>query len=122
MLASLWFGAMIWGLIFREAEPNHAPMFPHFDKVVHFLLFFSQFWLLARAFLTAKKSVPYAILWVAALLMAIGTEWAQAALTHTRQADFWDGIADILGASIALTMAHHAQKIWTRQQLKIKAE
>lgn len=122
VLAILWFSAAIWGLIFREALPNHAPMFPHFDKLAHCLLFFGQFWLLARAFLAAKKPVPYAVLWCFALVMAMGTEWAQAAFTHSRQADVWDCVADMLGATIALMLAHHAHKIWTRQATEIKAE
>lgn len=114
ILASCWFGAAIYGLIFRESAGNPAPPFPHFDKWAHALLFFVQFWLLARMWVAAKKDIPYKSLLCLALLMAVATEWAQAAFTHTRQADVWDGVADMVGASVALYLAHHAVRIWAR--------
>lgn len=120
--AILWFGLAIYGLIVRQSSPDHIPMFPHFDKVAHCLLFFCQFWLLARACWTANRQIPYALLTGLALLMAVGTEWAQAAFTTTRTADVWDGVADMFGTLIALRLAYHATQIWTRQSTEIKAE
>ncbi len=122
VLAILWFGLAIYGLIFRQSSPDSAPMFPHFDKVAHCLLFFCQFWLLARACWTAKRRIPYGWLLGWALLMAVGTEWAQATFTTTRTADVWDGVADMVGTLIALGLGHHATQIWTRQSAEIKAK
>lgn len=115
-LSGAWFCAMIYALLLHSSSGNTpSPPFPHFDKLVHTLLFFIQFWLIVRAFIHAKKALPYWQLLLLSLILAIGTEWAQAALTTTRQADVWDGVADLLGASVALLLGRHALKIWTRQ-------
>ena len=105
LLALLWFGAGVYALLFREAEGGAAP-FPHFDKVAHFALFFGQFWLLAKAWLAEKRPIPYRSLLIAALILAAGSEAAQALFTHTRQGSWLDGLADVAGAATALWLAH----------------
>ena len=114
IFALMWFGLIVYGLL-RESPPNGVSLFPHFDKVAHFLLFFCQTWLLARAFLVVKIRVPYMRLWGIMLILALGTECAQATFTSTRHADFWDGVADMFGTSIALLFAQKASEIFTRQ-------
>ena len=120
IFALMWFGLITYGLL-RESSPDGVSLFPYFDKVAHFLLFFCQTCLLARAFLAAKMRVPYMSLWVVMLILAFGTECAQATLTTTRDADFWDGVADMFGASIALLFAQKASEIFTRQSDEKKA-
>lgn len=110
ILSIMWFGAGVYALIFREASGNPIPPFPHFDKVAHCLLFFCQIWLLARTWIEAKKRVPEIALLIFALVLAIGSEWAQATFTLTRQADVWDGVADMVGALLALGLARYWQK------------
>lgn len=104
LLAVLWFAAGVYSLIFRESSSS-APPFPHFDKFAHFCLFLAQFWLLAKAYIVEKKTVPYRGLLLTALVYALGSEWAQAALTATRQGSFGDAAADLAGASLALWLA-----------------
>lgn len=110
-LAILFFLTIIYGLIFRENNDFSIPTFPHLDKVMHCLLFFGQIWLLARGFIYAQRPIPYVHLLIFALVLAIGTEWAQATFTRTRQADFWDGVADMVGASVALLVARTQYQI-----------
>ena len=102
--AAVWFAAGIYALIFREAG-NAPPPFPNFDKVAHFALFFGQIWLAAKAYIKHAVRVPYLGLAVFALLFALGSEWAQAAFTLTRQASWGDVLADMAGAAAALWFA-----------------
>lgn len=104
LLAVLWFAAGVYGLIFREAG-SAPPPWPHFDKIAHCGLFFGQFWLLSKVFRAQGRSIPLLPLWLSALLLAVVSEWAQAAFTLTRSADWLDGVADMLGASAALWLA-----------------
>ena len=55
IFALMWFGLIVYGLL-RESPPNGVSLFPHFDKVAHFLLFFCQTWLLARAFFGSENT------------------------------------------------------------------
>lgn len=110
----LWLGVMLYGLL-RESVPMAGDRYlftlTHFDKVVHFLLFFGQTWLFSRAFLAAKMAVPYMGLLLGALVLAIATEWGQSVWTFTRQADVWDGVVDVAGAVLALLFAQKASAI-----------
>ncbi|MDD0822949.1 VanZ family protein [Mannheimia sp. AT1] len=101
LLALIWFILGIYGLIFREAG-NSLPLFPHFDKVAHFALFFVQILLLAIAFIKSRNYIPYFSLFLFALLYAFGSELGQTYFTQTREGSWLDGIADMLGAGCAL--------------------
>ncbi|MDO5639864.1 MAG: hypothetical protein Q4G28_08330 [Neisseria sp.] len=105
LLALAWFAGGTYALLFREADGG-VPPFPHFDKVAHFALFFGQIWLIAKAYLAEKRAIPYRSLLVLALLVAAGSEVAQAVLTRTREGSWLDGAADLLGACAALWLAH----------------
>ena len=105
LLALLWLAAGLYSLLFREAAGG-APPFAHFDKVAHFALFFGQFWLAAKAFMQAQRPIPYAALFTLAVLLAAGSEVAQALFTQSRQGDLLDGLADVAGAATALWLAH----------------
>ncbi|WP_373745781.1 VanZ family protein [Neisseria dentiae] len=105
LFAVLWFFAVIYSLLLKESDDG-TPPFAHFDKVAHFALFFGQFWLLAKAFMRDGLAVPYRLLFVSAVLVAAGSEMAQALLTRTREGSIADGLADVLGAAAALWLAH----------------
>ena len=98
LLAIVWFVAGIYSLIFKESG-NTPPPFPNFDKVAHFALFFAQIWLLAKSYIHEKAKIPYLGLLIFALLFAVGSEWAQATFTTTREGSIGDGIADMLGSA-----------------------
>lgn len=115
LLAALWLAAGIYSLLFREAEGG-VPPFPHFDKVAHFALFFGQFWLAAKAYIQASRPIPYRTLLTLGLIFAAASEYAQASFTTTRQGTVGDGIADLLGCSVALWVA--AKQLQARRALK----
>ena len=54
----------------------------------------------------AKRPIPYVALFTLAVLLAAGSEVAQALFTQSRQGDLLDGLADIAGAATALWLAH----------------
>ena len=116
--ALLWFIAGIYSLIFRESNSHTAPPFPHFDKIAHAALFFAQTWLLAKAWLAERKPPPIAALFTFALCYAISSEIAQHLFTQTRQGDPLDALADMIGSSIALYLAHRAHQHRHRQPEK----
>lgn len=118
-LAIIWFVAGIYALIFRESTGKNAPPFPHFDKMAHALLFFAQMWLLAKAFLSEKKPIPMVGFWIFALICAVASELGQHFFTLTRQADFWDGVADMVGASVAIYLAHSLSQSYAKNMKKI---
>ena len=107
-LSVLWFAGMMYALLLHQG--SNAPLpFAHFDKVVHAALFFGQFWLLAKVFLLLRRPVPWQALLLVALVLAAGSEWAQGALTASRQADWRDAAADMAGAAAALYFAAQVQ-------------
>lgn len=104
LFAVLWFAAAVYSLLFREADGSVLP-FAHFDKAAHFVLFFAQFWLCAKAFMNSGLAVPNRLLLVLALLFAAGSEIGQALFTRTREGGIGDAAADMLGACAALWLA-----------------
>ena len=117
-LAILWWLAGAYALIWRESSPMSAPPFPHFDKMAHFFLFFAQTWLLAKIWLSARRTLPIVPLLGFALCNAVASEWAQAVFTVSRQADVWDGVADMIGAAAALYVAVCIQNIRTKRNAR----
>lgn len=105
VLAVLWWIGGVYALIFRENTGVDLLPFPYFDKYAHVMLFFAQIWLLIKAYLVSSKPIPYKILFIFALICAVLSEWAQAVFTVSRQADFWDGVADMTGTVAALYFA-----------------
>lgn len=104
LFALLWFAAGVYFLIFREADGS-VPPFAHFDKAAHFALFFAQFWLCAKAFMSERRPIPYIALLAVAALLAVVSEAAQAMFTQTREGSAADALADIAGAVTALWLA-----------------
>lgn len=107
VFALLWF-AVCWFGILRESTDNAPPPFPYFDKVAHCGMFFAQIWLFSRSFLADKKNIPYIGLMVFTLAFAVCSELAQLWFTQTRSAEVADGLADVLGAILALLLAGNA--------------
>ncbi|MDO4878123.1 MAG: VanZ family protein [Neisseria sp.] len=110
LLAAVWLVLLWYGLLRESGGRLPAPPFPHFDKAVHFAIFFAQFWLAARAFPEAGRRPPYRALALAALLLAAATETAQWLFTATRSGDFYDAAADSAGAAAALLLAGRVRR------------
>ena len=87
---------------------------PHFDKVIHFMLYFIFTLLLISGNNSQKhqrRVTINAILWAAAISLPYGivVEVLQHFIFTTRSAEFWDIVANILGfltASLAYRPAN----------------
>ena len=102
--ACAWFVLSAYGFFMRPPSIG-VPLFPHFDKFVHFALFFGQLWLVARAYTSQMRPVNNALWLSLALIWAIAIELIQNTLPN-RSADVWDAVADMAGALCALYIAH----------------
>lgn len=109
--AFIWFLLGIYTLLFREQNTHAAPPFPHFDKVLHLCLFFAQTWLNAKIWMSQSRRVPYWGLGIFGLCYALSSEWAQHFFTQTRNGDFYDVVADLMGVLLALKWANIRTKL-----------
>lgn len=101
--AAAWFVLSAYGFFMRPPSVG-IPLFAHFDKFVHFALFFGQFWLIARAYGLHSKVISLPVWGVCALIWAVAVELVQSQLPN-RSADVFDVVADMAGALCALLLA-----------------
>ena len=94
---------------------DHAPSVkPSFlgiptDKLVHFIMFFPFPILAFLAFDQFTDNLKSSLLFTGAtflvgILLALGTEWGQAHLTHYRSGDGWDLLADTIALTISSSL------------------
>ncbi len=117
--------AMVLYLCFGHFENIHSVPrtilgFPS-DKVVHFCMFFPFPILAFLAFDQLTETVPQTLCFagitlVVGLLLALGTEWGQARLTHYRMGDRQDFLAD----SLALLLSTAIVIFWDIRKQKKK--
>lgn len=108
---ALW-AALILVLTSIPAPPDLAGGIPHLDKVVHFLLYAAEGWLVTRALRTRRPlSLAAALLGIAAF--AALDEWHQQ--FFVRSPNMLDWIADLLGASVGIAAASRARDVETAQ-------
>ena len=93
------------GLIFWQSSgplPPETPSLPGLDKLAHAAVYALLAWLAARAFATLPwKAYSGLIPWTAALFAALYglSDEVHQAFVPGRSADFWDLVADTLGAA-----------------------
>ena len=108
----VWFG-LLWILSSRPGS-GQPPLFPHFDKLLHFTYFFGGGFLTAgwlSRFQTPRPEwrviLPTAI--IAMALIGISDEWHQLHTPGRSGGDPWDWLADLLGGAagaFTLKFAH----------------
>ena len=99
-MALLIFIGSCYGL-FGRAPASPLPDGVGVDKVVHFLMFFGQFYVLGRALKPSRLGLLG--LWCVALGWALTSEFIQGHFT-ARTMDVWDAVADMLGATLAVAL------------------
>jgi VanZ family protein len=113
----IWLALICYGLFLPANNLPIKPFFqiPHFDKLVHFGLFFVFSLLLFRPY---KKLKTRYIFWapVTALLSGIILESAQQALSSSRNSDVYDLIANVAGifTSIFAYQIYISGKKWEK--------
>lgn len=94
----LWLAIICYGLFIPAGNLPTKPFLsiPHFDKLVHFSLFFGLCLLLFRPFKKLKfKSYFWAP--VISVLMGLLLETTQQLITISRSSDFYDFLANTVG-------------------------
>lgn len=102
--AALYFVASVYALL--QPGSGEPPPFAHFDKLGHALLFAVQAALMQRGWPRLAPVPAFVLL----LAWALASEGLQAWLTTTRQGDWLDATADMLGAGLALWLGWAARR------------
>lgn len=108
MLALIWLILLTYALLLKPT--GNMPKIPNADKFAHFGLFFGQFWFLGRSLIVLPFKTYWAIGVGLALFLAISSEILQG-LTGYRSMEFFDGVADMVGAILALWTVKWADKM-----------
>lgn len=103
----IWVPSLAWASLIGylltatfEVEPEPW-MFPHIDKVIHFILFATLAWLLWPAWQIRLNRYRYAAVGLSFFLAATygaATEYVQTLLPD-RHGNLWDAVANALGAA-----------------------
>lgn len=107
ILALLWFALLLYALLLKPT--GNLPKVANADKIAHFGIFFGQFWLMGRSLVNYPNKIYWTIGILFALFLAVGTEILQG-MTGYRSQEFWDGVADMVGAGVALGLVKWADK------------
>ncbi len=99
----LWLLIIFYGLLVPANALPIKPFLniPHFDKIVHFSLFFVLCLLLIRP-LKVLKWKPYLLAPLIAITMGGLLELGQRYLTSSRSSDFYDFLANTTGVLVSL--------------------
>ena len=98
----LWLAFICYGLFIPASSLPSKPFLniPHFDKLVHFSLFFVFCLLLFRPFKKLESKYYFLAPFTAITFGGI-LEWAQRLISVTRSSDFYDFIANASGILLA---------------------
>lgn len=111
----LWLAIICYGLFIPAGNLPSKPFLsiPHFDKMVHFALFFGLCILLFKPF--KKLNLKYYIIAPAiSLSLGILLETTQQMVTASRSSDFYDFLANTMGI-VAATLFYYffvSEKKW----------
>lgn len=99
----VWLALICYGLFIPANELPTKPFIniPHFDKMVHAILFFTLCLLLFRPF--KKLNLKYYLFAPAtAIFFGAVLESSQRFLSHSRSSDFYDFLANLTGILISI--------------------
>ncbi len=99
----LLIGTILFLSLTKVQAPPSLPLFPHIDKVAHFLMYLALSYTflfdITRSYTHGYvKKLPVALSFTFATLIGILVELGQKHLTEGRQAELADGLANMAGA------------------------
>jgi VanZ family protein len=101
-----WLPPALWAALILVLTSIPAPSgpatFPYLDKIVHFLMYAGQGWLVARA-LRTRRFAALAVALVGIAVFGFLDEWHQQFVS--RDPNLFDWIADVIGASVGIALA-----------------
>jgi len=121
-----WLPVFIWGgWIFWMSSQSNVPepgiwLPPHFDKLVHALIYGILSCLIYPFMRSAGLNRIHAavVSVVSASLYGVTDEWHQSMVAN-RMSDIYDWIADTIGACIVFLVARHEERILSKFSRKI---
>lgn len=100
ILACLWVVIITFLSLYNLNDvPSVNVNIPNKDKIAHFMFYFVFVFLWYKAFLESTKKLTYIVL--IAIIYGIVIEVLQRAITVSRQADFYDVVANVSGVLLA---------------------
>jgi VanZ family protein len=107
----IWYGLIIYASVTPSNKLPEFKLFPHFDKVVHFGIYFGLAVLLTAA-LVQKAKYMRSYFWAGVFSFASGVafEIIQKFLTTTRSGEMADIVFNTLGTVVGLLFYHFAIK------------
>ena len=87
-------------------------MFPHADKVIHFLMYFGVASALYIDFIWLNRKRATSLVLAITVLLAGVTEVVQQHLTDTRSGDVWDFVCNVIGGVVAMSLAPHTANLY----------
>jgi VanZ family protein len=113
----IWLTIIFYGLFIPSTNLPKKPFFaiPHFDKMVHFGLFFIFCLLLFVPFKKMKTNYMLVAPLIAIILSAI-LETTQQLISPTRSSNFYDFMANTLGILASIIVFHFliSEKKWEK--------
>lgn len=111
-ISIMWLGVVMTLSLMNPSYTN-VSLFPNSDKAVHFLMYgILTIFVLSRIQLEENISQQLVVLTVSVSVIIFGgvMEIVQGLFTVTRQASFWDFLANGLGAIVATSI--HKKWLW----------
>jgi len=99
----VWLAFICYGLFVPASNLPTKPFLsiPHFDKIVHFSLFFALCMLLFRPFKKLEKRY-YLLAPLTSIAFGASLEWAQRLISVSRSSDIYDFFANAAGIAFAM--------------------
>ena len=103
----LWLLVIFYLSLMPGEDIPRIPLFsfPHFDKVVHLVMYFVFALLLIKPFSTLSKRA-YLYSFLLAMTISGCIEIMQATLTKLRHGDWFDFLANLTGIALAILLHH----------------
>lgn len=116
--------AVIWTIVITvlslvtiKETPSFVLQLPFKDKIVHFIFYFVFVILWCFSLLQIKNNLRFKIL-LTAVFYGIIIEVLQCVVTENRTADFYDVLANTLGAIVAFIIFPYLEKIFIKTEIK----
>lgn len=103
----IWLALICYGLLIPASELPTSPFLniPHFDKMVHFGLFFVFCLLLFRPFRKINVN-PYIYAPAVSIVLSAALEISQHILSSSRSSNFYDFLANATGIAVSVFFFH----------------
>ena len=105
LLLLIWYAIIIWGSLTPNKKLPNVQLFPHFDKIAHFVLYFSLTILLIPVNLNKTKYLrSYIIAFLISCFTGVIFEFLQFYTHAGRTASLYDAISNTVGAIFGIVV------------------